>query len=475
MAYSPGDHQAVHFACFLDPESWGAGGVSAPPAAAGAEGRPPHPGYLLATGGVDHVKFWSAEGATLTGERGLWGPDAQCQPMLCGAGCGRLLLTGGVSGHVYVWRGRRVERTIRAHESLVTCLWADPKVGVLSGGGDGMVKLYSPKMEHQRSYGVAEAPAPPLLPAIKGLCGGLDRDGAAITKVLVATASSECFELATASGSWTLLGEGHFSDPDRDGASGELWGLAPHPTKADVFATGGDDGTVRVWSIGQGRLLRKVQLGAPTRCLTWHPNGRKLLVGLGGSARGLRQQKDGAFALLDADTLDVLYEGRDSRHWIRDAKFSPEGETFVLASQDQKLYLYDARQNVLRAKCDKHNDAVRERGGCVWPPCVWCVSFFFSFVHPRRLPAPARDLPVFLLLFLSPPPPPYLVRYCRCFTATSAMTGPSSSRTRRTRSTSTTPPRTAPTSSSRRSSRTSSGRPGPAPWAGPSRAAGPRS
>ena len=165
MAYSPGDHQAVHFACFLDPESWGAGGVSAPPAAAGAEGRPPHPGYLLATGGVDHVKFWSAEGATLTGERGLWGPDAQCQPMLCGAGCGRLLLTGGVSGHVYVWRGRRVERTIRAHESLVTCLWADPKVGVLSGGGDGMVKLYSPKMEHQRSYGVAEAPAPPLLPA----------------------------------------------------------------------------------------------------------------------------------------------------------------------------------------------------------------------------------------------------------------------------------------------------------------------
>jgi len=62
--------------------------------------------------------------------------------------------------------------------------------------------------------------------------------------------------------------------------------------------------------------------------------------------------------LLDADTLDLVYEGRDARHWMRDAKYSPEGDTFALACQDQKVYLYDAKQNVLRAKCDKHNDAV---------------------------------------------------------------------------------------------------------------------
>ena len=58
------------------------------------------------------------------------------------------------------------------------------------------------------------------------------------------------YELAKDSGNWTLLGEGHYSKPE-DGAGGELWGLAPHPTNPDIFATSGDDATVRIWSISQ--------------------------------------------------------------------------------------------------------------------------------------------------------------------------------------------------------------------------------
>ena len=99
-------------------------------------------------------------------------------------------------------------------------------------------------------------------------------------------------------------------------------------------------------------------MDSSSRCISWSPNGRRLLVGFGGSARGLRQKKDGAFALLNSDTLEVVYEGRDARHWLRDCKYTPEGDTFAVASQDQKVYLYDTRQNIMRAKCDKHNEAV---------------------------------------------------------------------------------------------------------------------
>ncbi len=232
---------------------------------------------------------------------------------------------------------------------------------------------------------MSEAPVPPLAPAIRSVYGGLDLAGTAIVKILVATQSSEVYELSKVptliarrrlvdvagsrgalltfrglwqdTGSWTLLAEGHYS-PAPEGPSGELWGLAPHPTKADLFATAGDDGTVRVWSIAQGRLLRKCQLDGPSRCLAWSPSGRRLLVGLGGSARGLRHRKDGAFCILDADTLDLVYEGRDARHWLREVRYSPDGDTFALACSDGKIYLYDAKQNVLRAKCDKHNAAV---------------------------------------------------------------------------------------------------------------------
>jgi hypothetical protein len=144
VAYAPGDHQGVHFVAFLDPAEWAAGGAAAPTPAAGFDG-PRHPGYAFATGGVDHCKFWTVEGRTMTADRGLWG-DAKVQPLLCACALGPRLVTGAASGHLYVWRGRSCERTVRAHESMVTGLWACP-AGILSGGGDGFVKLYSPRVK----------------------------------------------------------------------------------------------------------------------------------------------------------------------------------------------------------------------------------------------------------------------------------------------------------------------------------------
>ena len=125
-------------------------------------------------------------------------------------------MTGSVSGHLYVWRGRRCEKIIRAHESNVTTLYAT-ETGVVSGGGDGFVKLYSSALEHLRSYGLHEAQVPPLRSGVKAVCAGLDKDGVNITKIVVTTESAEVYELAKDSGNWTLLGEGHYSKPDEIG------------------------------------------------------------------------------------------------------------------------------------------------------------------------------------------------------------------------------------------------------------------
>jgi WD40 repeat protein len=32
---------------------------------------------------------------------------------------------------------------------------------------------------------------------------------------------------------------------------------------------------------------------------------------------------------------------RDSRHWVPDVKFSPDGKSFAVASMDHKIYLYN--------------------------------------------------------------------------------------------------------------------------------------
>ena len=50
---------------------------------------------------------------------------------------------------------------------------------------------------------------------------------------------------------------------------------------------------------------------------------------------------DGGFLILDARDLSVVHEGRDSKEWITDIKYSPDGTTLAAGSHDSKIYLYD--------------------------------------------------------------------------------------------------------------------------------------
>ena len=255
---------------------------------------------------------------------------------------------GTKGGHLYVWKDRACVKMIRAHEHGLESIHAAGDAGFVTGAHDGFVKLWTTRCVHVRSYDLTEAPIPPLLSVVHSVHIGL-ADGE-VAKILVGTASAEIYEISKNSGSMTLLHEGHFTD--------ELWAVATNPNDGDVFATAGDDATVRVWSVAHRRLLRKAQLDAPCRCLDFSPDGELLLVGMGGTPSGTRSPKDGVFLILDAVTLQVKHEGRDSRHWLRCCKFSPDGLTFAIGSMDQKVYLYDTETTHMRAKCLKHNSFI---------------------------------------------------------------------------------------------------------------------
>ena len=339
-------HAAVHFACFSNALT------SATPLSGGGDVE--H--YALCSGGERSVLFWSLDGRELASKAPLWG-GAQREPTtLCGCAVLDVFVTGTACGHLYVWKGRACEKSVRAHEHGLESIHAAPHhhhsgkcAGVVTGGRDGLVKLWSSSLAHLKTFDLSEAPVPPLLKAVTSVHVGLDAAGG-VARVLVCCRSSELYECASKSGSIALLCEGHHSD--------ELWALHAHPTDANVVATAGDDGTVRVWSLELRRLIRKCQLDGPIRALSWSPDGSQLLVGMGGSPSGARHAKDGIFLVLDASTLEVRHEGRDSRHWLRCAKFAPDGNTFALAGADQKLYVYDTKDTRLRSKSDKHNEAI---------------------------------------------------------------------------------------------------------------------
>ena len=71
-----------------------------------------------------------------------------------------------------------------------------------------------------------------------------------------------------------LLHEGHHNN--------ETWGLDMHPTDKDIYATCGDDQTIRIWSVGLNRMLRKLKTDTQMRSIAWSNDGKQLLVGCGG-------------------------------------------------------------------------------------------------------------------------------------------------------------------------------------------------
>ncbi|GMH99995.1 hypothetical protein TrVE_jg4710 [Triparma verrucosa] len=305
--------------------------------------------YQMCSGGVSHIKFWTVEGANLTSSRGLFGNVAKVQPMLCGAPLAKKFVTGTVSGHLYVWSGRKLEKIVRAHERGINAIHSCAG-GLCTGGKDGFVKLWATNLEHLKRYDLNEASVPPLDVGVRSVFAGLDVTGTVITKILVGTKSSEIYEIAMKSGSMLQLHEGHYAN--------EVWGLAMHPTDKDIYATVGDDKTLRIWSVSLNRMLRKLKTDTQMRSVAWSNDGKFLLVGCGGNSDGKRGKKDGAFLIIETLSLDVKFEGRDSRHWIRDVKYSPDGTSFAVASMDQKVYLYETKNFVLRAKAEKHNASI---------------------------------------------------------------------------------------------------------------------
>ena len=252
----------------------------------------------------------------------------------------------------------------------ITAMYSTESV-LLTGTKDGNVYLWGPEMNLLCKFDITTVfPQVTFLSAqIQSLCfvGSYDDD----YKILIGTRGCDVLEL-TGHGSNVMADEcspilhGHCND--------ELWGLAVHPKRPE-YCTVGDDKTLRVWSIHDHTMTACILLGTMARACAYHPTGRYLAVGFGGRVGRGRQKEDGKIRVYSypeewgsgSEQLEKQVDIRDSKQWISDVKFSPDGNSMAVGSHDNIIYIYSVNISAdgsgvlsltLRGKFNKHNSYI---------------------------------------------------------------------------------------------------------------------
>lgn len=295
--------------------------------------------YPVAVGGKGTIFFFRRSGTTAERVRGVFGKRRKLQPILCAVegaasnnGVGeRALLTGTVTGHIYVWLHRRVSSTVTAHDAPIYSI-AKVWQGFATGAKDGLIKIWSSSLQLLHKYNMMTFTPQPSSSSVYNLRG--NNIG---SKVAIGMRSGEVFEVSLSTHSKMLLVESH--------SLRQLHGLDVNPINFDEFATIGDDGILRIWSLIRRTCVRRLNVEAAARSLTYSPDGSRIIVGVGGDP--LLATKDGALVIIDSITLEIIAEDRKAKQYITDMKYSPHKEWLAVASHDGKLYLHDASNYTL--------------------------------------------------------------------------------------------------------------------------------
>eukprot|EP00606_Chrysophyceae_sp_TOSAG23-5_P000614 GSChrysophyteH2.ASY1.ANO1.813.1 assembled CDS len=234
----------------------------------------------LVSGGAKGINFWQLEGATLVKKQGRFGRKYKQSPLLCaanlqttddkgGASCW-CAVVGTASGGLFSFGGREITSGIeKAHDGPVLCLAEGNKecTYLVSGGRDHLVRVWNQAMQPISTYNIAKLSicdasigSLDVRPYIDGL-GSQNHDLA----FLVGTCGGDIIELSN-----TLdISNAHNNILMTSHSKGELWGLAVHPTDPDIYATVGDDKTLRIWSVKKQKLLHHTVFTHAARSVAW--------------------------------------------------------------------------------------------------------------------------------------------------------------------------------------------------------------
>ena len=211
------------------------------------------------TCGFNHVKFWNLEkadkrGYRLTSHRGNMEDDDAVSIMLCAAGCmNKGFVTGTDKGELFLWRSSTIKSIVLAHDGPIFALAENTENQLLcSASNDACIKLWNHQLQLLQTIELRAYLENTFLDLTQRMSNpsifSLDwnsKDFGGLDNVLVGTASGEVFNLIIREEDVkTVVFYAHAH------SSGRICGLCAHPSQM-LFASGGDDKTLRIWELGE--------------------------------------------------------------------------------------------------------------------------------------------------------------------------------------------------------------------------------
>lgn len=118
--------------------------------------------------------------------------------------------------------------------------------------------------------------------------------------------SNEIFEVDERTMTQRLIVQSH--------AGAEVWGLDTHPLQ-QVFVTGGDDRTIRVFKVSSRKPVMVREIEESVRCVAYNNDGTQIAAGL----------TNGKLVILSPKKLEEICTRHTRETVITDVKFSADG------------------------------------------------------------------------------------------------------------------------------------------------------
>ena len=317
----------------------------------------------LVIGGRLSLKFYQIDGDALRVTPAVYSHGArkgyaQCSVLSLAFLPDGSAFGGTAKGDVYKYEeggSRAVRKFSHLHHGPIHDMCFTGK-SLVTAGKDGKVKLWSVFMKPDFSIQISRvaetilderwAPltyASGKSPSVKAVAASSDG-----RKLAVGLSTSEIMEFsidvvgdaaqkeeaATKTAKLTVQGHCGTIDPKTGRDEGDVWDLAMHPT-LPLFATVGEDRSVRFWSLKQRKMLNQARLPARGRSVAWHP-----MQGCDHVAVGTFSGKVIVRDYLKGATVAVGQFAPEGAP-VTALKYSPCGKFLGLACQDGRFRVLD--------------------------------------------------------------------------------------------------------------------------------------